>query len=396
MDSLEVDRAPSGLVIRMFGPRYDLPHPARRPADAPRHRALSLTIAALRGDLFAGPPVERSSVTHMQAMTENGLYFSHAWSAASYTVGSLRALFTGVHVFQHDAMLARGLDGKRHKAPYLAELRTQHGVSTVNVTVTAALDIKGNIGRGFSEQIALDVYTATSKEVVDTILEQLDKRADGPLFIYSHIMDPHAPYSLGSAVEGASEKLRYLAEVAYVDGEISRLRGELRERNLEQRTFVVISADHAEAFGEHGHTHHATTVYQEMIHVPLIIEGPGIEGLQVRTPVTLLDLAPTVLSLFGVDTPPHFMGQSLVPFMRGESPQLSRPLAADSNRAIRAMLFEERWKAIVDLRRGTEELYDLQRDPGERINLAERPEARAYFSTLHSFFRTESGQTTSH
>jgi choline-sulfatase len=123
-----------------------------------------------------------------------------------------------------------------------------------------------------------------------------------------------------------------------------------------------------------------------MIHVPLLIEGPGVVPRRVARPVSLLDLAPTVLSLFGAETPGHFMGQSLVPFMRGEDVQLARPIAADGSRGIRAMLFEERYKAIVDDRRGTEELYDLREDPRERRNLAERPDAARHFATLRAFF----------
>jgi arylsulfatase A-like enzyme len=118
----------------------------------------------------------------------------------------------------------------------------------------------------------------------------------------------------------------------------------------------------------------------------MLLEGPGIKPRMAFRGVSLLDLGPTILSVFGVDTPGYFMGASLVPFMRGEDPLLSRPLVVDTSRGIRAMLFEDRYKAIVDLRHGTEELYDLRKDPRERRNLAERADSREYFETLYAFF----------
>ena len=150
---------------------------------------------------------------------------------------------------------------------------------------------------------------------------------------------------------------------------------------------MIVTSDHGEAFGEHGRDFHATTVYEEMIRIPLLIEGPGVGAHRVDRPAGLIDVAPTILSLFGQPTPGYVMGQSLVPFMRGERPELSRPLAVDGGRAMRAMLFEQRWKAMVDEKRGTEEVYDLREDPEERRNLAEQPHAQQRIATLRAFFK---------
>jgi hypothetical protein len=371
-----------------FRSRHGLPPiPAERFAAVPEAPiVILLTVAALRADAIDGPNVKRKAVMHLRAMASRSLSFLQAWSPASYTMASLRSLFMGTYYFQQPKAGPRGKAGAAPKDAFLAELLRASGVESVNVKSVRALDVRGSVCRGFGEQIALGGHKRSSKEVVEAIVKRLDASAKGPLFVYAHVIDPHAPYTLGSSSKRSTDKERYLAEVSYVDKAVGTLRRELRKRGLEKRAYLIVSADHAEAFGEHGHNFHATTVYEEMIHVPLIIEGPGIEKRRVRTPVTLLDVTPTILSLFGVDTPAHFMGQSLVPFMRGESPELSRPLAVDGGRAIRAMLFDGRWKAIVDVRRGTEELYDLKSDPSERTNLAERPEARTYFATLRAFF----------
>jgi arylsulfatase A-like enzyme len=236
---------------------------------------------------------------------------------------------------------------------------------------------------GFRDEIAAG-ERASSKPVIAALLKQLPEGSQGPRLLYSHILDPHAPYDLGGA--RGSPKQRYLGEVAFVDAQIGRLRRALRERGLAERTYLIVTADHGEAFGEHGRDFHASTVYEEMIRIPLLIEGPGIAPRRVQRHVTLFDVGPTVLSLLGVDVPAPFMGQSLQPFLRGEDPRPTRPLAVDGGRAIRAMLFDERFKAIVDFRQGTEELYDLQRDPNERRNLVEQPEAQVYIDTLKAFF----------
>jgi arylsulfatase A-like enzyme len=99
-----------------------------------------------------------------------------------------------------------------------------------------------------------------------------------------------------------------------------------------------------------------------------------------------VDIGPTVLDLMGLPTPAGFMGQSLVPFLRGGAAALSRPIVAESSRGLRAMVFPDGWKAIHDRRKGTFELYDLTRDPAELRDLADEPGGQSRLELLKAFF----------
>lgn len=374
-----------------FKPRWDLPPipPDELPGGPAHPIVVLLTIDALRSDVVEGPSASENMVPHILEMGRHSLTFQRVWSPAAYTMPSLRGLFLGTYYLQHQGWRAAkvrkkaGHRKKVPKTPYVAELLEDKGVKTINIRTGSAFRGKGGICRGFGEEIDIGNW-APSEAVVANVLKHLNTVKDGPLFIYSHIFDMHSPYNRGGT--HGSLKQRYIAEASFVDKAVSTLRFELHRRGLDQVTYFILTSDHGEAFGEHGHYRHATTMYEEMIRIPLFIEGPGVRPRRVEQSVSLIDLGPTILSLFGVATPGNFMGQSLVPFMRGANLILERPLASDGGRAIRAMLFEDRWKAIVDENLGTEELYDLQKDPAERRNLAEETYATAYFSTLRSFF----------
>jgi arylsulfatase A-like enzyme len=217
-------------------------------------------------------------------------------------------------------------------------------------------------------------------------LERLARQGDRPLFLYLHFNDPHAPYDRGGPAPTPFEA--YLKEIALVDQAIGRIRAAVDESGLADRTAILLVSDHGEAFGEHGQQFHATTLYDVMIRVAMIVHVPGARAREVDTPVSLIDVAPTVLDLMGTRTPGSYMGQSLVPFIRGRSPFLQRPIVADSSRLQRAMVFADGMKIIEDRRKQTVELYDLVRDPGEEHNLVEEreTEAEGRLSTLRAFF----------
>jgi arylsulfatase A-like enzyme len=242
------------------------------------------------------------------------------------------------------------------------------------------------VGVGFDVESKTRRDYGPAAEVMDLLLEQLATTGGSPAFLYAHFVDSHAPYTLGG--RRGSQFERYLAELALVDHEVGRLCQYLRENQLEQRTLLVVSADHGEAFGEHGMKHHAQSVYDELLRVPLLFRAKTLTPRRIDTPVTLVDIGPTLLDLFGIPTPADLMGQSLVPLLAGGRFEARRPIVADSGRRIQALVFPDGVKAIRDLHRNTQEVYDLKRDPGELRDLSGDPDfpASRYSAGLAAFF----------
>jgi len=198
-------------------------------------------------------------------------------------------------------------------------------------------------------------------------------------------MDAHAPYD---KVKGSgSNKERYLDELATIDAAIGRLSDAIDARGLGGRTYLVVTADHGEAFGEHGTNFHASTIYEELVRVPLVVRGPGIKPRTIGEPVSLVDVGATILDLFQLETPGDWMGQSLVPLLQGRDVELARPIVLDTGRRMQGLVGRDGIKVIRNVRAGTFEVYDLFRDPNEARNLAATPDGLAAIGRLSAFFK---------
>ena len=139
--------------------------------------------------------------------------------------------------------------------------------------------------------------------MTDRAIEYLGERdPDGrPLFFWLHYFDPHFAYKAHDAYPfGDSDLDRYDAEIRYTDAQIGRLLDWLQDSPLQGKTYVIIHSDHGEGFGLHGYRYHGQHLYNDQVHVPLIVSGPGIRSIQIDTPVSLIDVVPTVLDLAGV------------------------------------------------------------------------------------------------
>ena len=356
--------------------------PAVPPTVAPLQNpiVLLLGVDALRADMALEGKYDDSLPVIARLRSET-INFTRARAPGTQTVYTFATVFSGTYYSQQywsPAKLrnTRQLWPHEDPTPRFTALLAQANIPSVNYTGAEWLRNRWGIASGFSEEHWVkDKVRYTRAHVLGAAvrerLERLETLESGPMFLFAHFLDPHAPYNL-SKVKGSAFQ-RYLGECALVDQELGRLLKLLDERpSLKRRTILMVISDHGEAFGEHGTTRHAKTLYDELLRVPLFIRVPGVAPREVDEPVSLVDLGPTVLDLFGLDTPSHFMGQSLVPFLRNEDRALTRPIVAEG-RLKRAMVFPDGYKIIVDDRNNTLELYNLTEDPGELRNLADDP-----------------------
>ncbi len=171
-------------------------------------------------------------------------------------------------------------------------------------------------------------------------------------------------------------KERYRQEVEFADGQIGRLLDELESGGLLENTLVVFTSDHGEGLGQHNHLAHIHQVYDTLIRIPLILKLPGGEpkGLRVTDRVSLVDVFPTLAEILGVEPPSPISGRSMVPPMYGES-AAARPIIAETYRTEaftnKKAYISGRYKFIHSWsdEREWEELYDLEADPDELVDL---------------------------
>jgi arylsulfatase A-like enzyme len=168
----------------------------------------------------------------------------------------------------------------------------------------------------------------------------------------------------------------YDGEIAYTDELVGQVLNELDRLGLTDRTLVVLLADHGEEFADHGGYGHVRTLYDELVHVPFIVSGPGVEatGRRVETQVSLLDMVPTVCDLAGLPIPEEAEGRSLVPFLEGQEMEENPTFSESVGHTVfeRKAIRRDGYKLIYDVERGTVELYDLQADPHEQTDLSQQ------------------------
>ncbi len=385
----------------------------------------------LRADHVSALGYARKTTPNMDAFAGGAFLFTDAVSQASWTLPAFMSIFTSLYPSEHQVTNKfRITPGSSELLPVslstgavtLAEALKARGYSTAAFTGGAGVGGEYGFSRGF------DVYADSRNfagfgTTFPEALAWLKKNGDKPFFLFVHGYDTHPFHNLvmdgkysfigqdeaqaAAGIKARHEKMRLDLldgkKPEHTDADVrlwtdvydekilrtDRLLGEFL-KNLAARgktaenTVIIVVADHGEELFDHGGVDHGMTLYDEMIHVPLIIRVPGRRGRVIKGQVRTLDIFPTVLDLLGIKPPDSLKGQlrgtSLAGYMAGEKGARTAFSETDylfhfSKRAIRK---SGGLKLIEDGFTQGRELYDTAADAREKKDLAEEDPARSY------------------
>ena len=353
--------------------------PSEPSAASTSPNVLLVLIDTLRADKLGCYGSDLGLTPNIDQLAAQGCLFEKAYSHAPWTLPSVSSLLTSTYPVRHGAGgrlgSPRGLTGLASDVRTMAECYADQGYDTGAIINVLFLSPKFGISRGFDDYDFRPPredqrVQRRATEVTDTALTWLKaqkKRSGRPFFYMVHYFDPHLTYDPPSrfrekfalpadwnvdpdlfGTEADMIRLRqgkvdvsllplyrlehlYNGEIAYADEQVGRLLAGLEEMGLDDSTVVVLTADHGEEFLDHRGFEHGHTLYDELIHIPLIIRYPElIKPVRVRAAVGHVDVAPTLCGLAGVQPESTFQGKSLESLMFGESKK-SRAILSQGN-----------------------------------------------------------------
>ncbi len=373
---------------------------------------LIISIDTCRADHLGCYGYARDTTPRVDAVAREGILFEHAVTPVPITLPAHSSMLTGTVPLFHRV---RDNDNYRlHESNVtLAEILKENGYVTGAVVGSFVLASHTGLQQGFTtyeddlgeprvdEERSYYFNERSAEEVTGLAIDWLERHGDGAFFLFLHYFDPHAPYQQHlqyrfttpvSPVEPAgswAERTDYLensldrydSEIACVDDAIGEVIDTLKELGVYEKTFLVITSDHGEGFGEHGEVTHSYLIYQSTLRVPLIMKPPGpAAGKRVESLAGIIDVVPTVLGFLDIPVPSIVQGADLrSSFASGEPPSSGRSLSCESLLFTKfgfdplVGLVDDRWKYIHDAH---PELYDLREDPHELHNVALQEEER--------------------
>ncbi|MFT5290779.1 MAG: choline-sulfatase [Planctomycetota bacterium] len=388
------------------------------PAVDRRPDIVLVTIDTVRADHLDLYGYGRETAPRIAELGRAGLVFEQAIAQAPWTLPSMASIHTGLYPSEHGAIGNTTPLAANH--PVIAEMLKARGYETQAVTSHVFVSSTYGFARGFDNMDESHIPGRTgSSSQIHTELALAAHRAagDAPLFLWVHYFDPHYSYlrhreygfaadaagrfdgdihfvsSVGEELHDASpEELEYIRsvydeEIASTDHWVGELIAGVRGSERTRPTVFVVTADHGEAFLDHGRMAHGKDVYDEMVRVPLVIGGDidaSLRGRRVKQPVETASIAATVLELAGIER--HMIpGVSLISGTLSDS--LPRDVYTEGSYAAapdqrKRSIIHGTWKLILHLDDDHVELYNRATDPAEREDLAEDPESQVMRNTL--------------
>jgi arylsulfatase A-like enzyme/uncharacterized membrane protein YbhN (UPF0104 family) len=407
----------------------------RKAAPPEAGNVLLIVVDTLRADHLPSYGYADGKTPHLDAFANDAVRFDAAFANASWTRPSFASILSGRYASSHRTMAKS--DALPDEIVTLPEALRSAGYSTHGVVTNYNIAPFFNFHQGFDRYRYLEptfvlgandtaaklLFVQFLRQRIETwraksgrvevgsayqdaaavnraLLEMLSGKPSAPFFLFAAYMDPHDPYYPhpydGTAYSRAAHptpdaseapRLRQLydGEISYWDQHFGALTAALKERGLYDELTIIVTADHGEEFQDHGGFWHGTTLYDEAVHVPLLVKLPGnqMHGSVVRHFVQSIDLMPTLLQRAGIPIPPGVQGHDLFAGTDAVFAEESHEgNVLHSLRLARAGTTLKLITANPDNPRGLlpRELYRVDQDPLEKVNLAEDEPALVTFA----------------
>ncbi len=371
---------------------------------APPPNVLLISLDALRADGLGSYGCERNTSPFLDELASQGVRFTNAYANTHGTPPSHTTMLASLYQETHQVGRPVGRETPRNDAlptgiTLVQELLRDDGYLTVAVTGDGYMSSVFGFDRGF------DVFWDRGDGAgpgTDQLISLLHESWDGtrPVFAFFHTYEVHSPYqppdeyreifgAIPTQIEASNEfllpiqdiaaehltsedfdslRLLYDAGIRYTDDTLARLFARLETMGFLDNALVIVTSDHGEEFGDHGGLLHRATLYEELLHVPLILSGAGIpEGKTNSRFVGLIDIVPTILAAAGLPVPDLMAGRDLLEM---DDTPLEDEVVFAQYADLKYSIRIGDWKLIESPRSGSTELYNLAHDPHERRNLS--------------------------
>jgi choline-sulfatase len=384
-----------------------------KPPSANRPNIILLSVDSMSARHLSCYGYDRKTSPVMDRLAASGVLFENMIAQTNWTKPSLASLHTSLYPSVHKTD-SRGETGDRvdkqarNRANILdARFRTMAQEFKEGGYATAGISNGGYAHSFFGFSKGFDYYENEGggmKSCSYRMLQWLLKNSGVPFFAWIHAWDIHFPYMdrppynqmftsqrAGIVLDAATRyrvnqgerrlapaELEFLegmydGAIKYVDDLVEQFVKELENLGLLENTILAITADHGEAFLEHGFVEHTECLYGEVLQVPLILIGPGLEaGRRISSQVRLIDVMPTLLELGGLSPQADVQGVSLLPWISGIVRNDMVAASETERGGGQVAISDGRHKLIRHKADSRDELYDLAADPKENQDLMER------------------------
>lgn len=375
-----------------------------------RPNIILITLDTTRADHLGCYGYKRPTSPNLDKLAGESVLYTKAIAPSSWTLPSHASLFTGKFTSSHGARydpegplrLLNAIKGPEAWRIYrarglaqdevtLAQILKETGYTTGAVAGGPWLKRVFGLDKGFEYYDDAQISTLNgrlARQVTTSAANWVDKSRKKEFFLFLNYFDPHTPYGppegfawaflpkgakLGIRKLSAKEKIAlYDAEILYMDHYIGKLLQRLKDLNLYENTWIIVTADHGELLGEHGKFGHGHYLFQEELHIPLFLKYPGTEVSPARKDgqLQLTDVFAMILKRLGIEIPNGLQA--------GAPPQIGHPLLAETY-PLEMISRDGHWRALFEGElkfiwnsKGNHLLFNLGNDPRERVNLTAR------------------------